>query len=75
MCQLKVVVERQGDLETVMESITALEVTADGVVLNTYFEEPMTVPGVRIRRIDFLGGSVVLTADEFGLSENKEEKD
>ncbi|MCI5145942.1 MAG: CooT family nickel-binding protein, partial [Candidatus Electrothrix sp. AR3] len=57
------------ELKTVMESVTALEVIKDGsIVLNTYFEDPLTVPGVHIRRIDFLGGAVVLAADESGLS-------
>ncbi len=59
MCQLNAVVEEEGGRETIMEGVTALEVVADGVVLSTYFEEPLTVPGVRIRRIDFLGGSVL----------------
>jgi predicted RNA-binding protein len=63
MCQLKAVVERQGSRETVMESVTVVDVTADGVVLSTYFEEPLTLKGMRIRKIDFLGGSIVLTED------------
>ena len=61
MCQMNVVVERGKELETVMESVTGLEVTKDGILLSTYFEEPLTVPGVRVRKIDFLGGAVVLT--------------
>ncbi len=64
MCQLNVVVERDGKQEPVMESVTRLEVTEQGVVLNTYFEEPMTLEDVRIKSIDFLGGSVVLTSVE-----------
>lgn len=63
MCQLKAVVERAGRRETVMESVTGLEVTPDGVILSTYFEEPLTVRGVRISTIDFLGGAIVLAAD------------
>ena len=64
MCQLNVVVERANEQETVMEGVTALEVTADGIVLNTYFEAPKLIPNVRIQRIDFLGGSVVLIPNE-----------
>ena len=64
MCQLSVVVERKGSRETVMDSVTALEVTADGIVLSTYFEDPMTISGVHVKRIDFLGGAVILAADE-----------
>ncbi len=63
MCQLNAVVERDGIRETVLESVTALEVTEDGVILSTYFEEPMTVAGVSVKSIDFLGGSVLLVAD------------
>ena len=60
MCQLRAVIERDGEKETVMDSVTALEVVDDGVVLNTFFEEPRKVTNVMIKRIDFLGGAVVL---------------
>ena len=60
MCQLRAVIEKDGKQETVMESITALEVVDDGVVLSTFFEDPKRIAGVAIQRIDFLGGAVVL---------------
>ena len=60
MCQLRAVLERDGKEEPVMESITALDVVDDGVVLSTFFEEPMKIDGVRVRRIDFLDGLLVL---------------
>ena len=61
MCQLKAIVEQQdGSRKTVMESVTSVNVTPEGVVLSTYFEEPLTVPDAWIRNIDFLDGSVVL---------------
>lgn len=60
MCQLKAVVERQGSRETVMESVTTVDVTADGVILSTYFEEPLTLRGVRIRSVDLLNGAILL---------------
>ena len=63
MCQLNVVVERGANRETVMESVTGLEVTDKGITLTTFFEEPLTVSGVHVKSIDFLGGSVLLTAD------------
>ena len=63
MCQINVVVEREGSREPVMESVTGLEVTDDGVLLSTFFEEPLKVEGVHIGSIDFLGGSVVLVPD------------
>jgi len=55
--------ESEGKQETLMEGVTGLEVTELGIVLRTYFEEPMTVAQASIKRIDFLGGSVVLTPD------------
>ena len=64
MCQINVVVEREGDREPVMESVTGLEITTDGIVLSTFFEEPLVIPDVYIKSIDFLGGSVVLVPDE-----------
>lgn len=61
MCQLKAIVEQQdGSREMVMESVTSVAATPEGVVLSTYFEEPLTVPDAWIRTVDFLGGSVVL---------------
>jgi len=64
MCQINVVVERQGEQEPVMESVTGLQITPKGVVLSTFFDEPLTVPGVHIKEINFLGGSVILVPDE-----------
>ena len=71
MCQLKAVMERQGSRETVMEAVTGVDVTAEGVVLSTYFEEPLTVHGARIRSIDMLTGSILLMADEHKTERDK----
>jgi predicted RNA-binding protein len=60
MCQISAVIEDKGEQTTVMESVTALEVIDNGVVLSTFFEEPKTITDVVIERIDFLGGAVVL---------------
>ncbi|MCI5140826.1 MAG: CooT family nickel-binding protein [Candidatus Electrothrix sp. ATG1] len=65
MCQLNVVMEREGKQETLMEAVTGLEVTKQGIVLRTYFEEPLTVDNASIKSIDFLGGSVVLASNNF----------
>jgi len=62
MCQVRAVVERDGEQETVMEAVTSLEVVEDGVVLSTFFEEPKRITDVVIRKIDFLGGAIVLRA-------------
>ena len=64
MCQINVVVEREGQQEATMESVTGLDITADGIVLTTFFEEPLVVPDVHIRSIDFLGGSVILAPNK-----------
>jgi len=60
MCQISVVVERQGGREKVMDNVTRLDVTPDGVRLSTFFDEPKEIQKVHISRIDFLGGTVVL---------------
>ncbi|HBI14899.1 MAG TPA: RNA-binding protein [Desulfobulbaceae bacterium] len=60
MCQISVVVAQDGGEEKLMDNVTSLDVIEDGVVLSAFFEEPKTVPGVVIARIDFLGGKVVL---------------
>ncbi len=60
MCQISVVVEKEKQQEKLMEGVTTLEVTKDGVLLKSFFDEPMTVPAVQIKNIDFLAGVVVL---------------
>lgn len=60
MCQISVVIASNDGEEKVMDNVTGLEVTGDGVVLSTFFEEPKTVPDVVVTRIDFLGGKMVL---------------
>lgn len=61
MCQISVVVEREGGQEKVLDNVTRLDVTSDGVLLSTFFEEPQEVKNVLILRIDFLAGTVVLS--------------
>jgi predicted RNA-binding protein len=63
MCQISVVVENDGEQEKIMDNVTGLQVTGEGVVLTTFFEEPLSVPDVVISRIDFLGGKVVLNRE------------
>jgi predicted RNA-binding protein len=46
-----------------MDNVTGLEVTAEGIVLTTLFEEPKLVADARITTIDFMGGTVTLAAD------------
>ena len=60
MCQMNVVLEHDGRQEKVMDNVTSLEVTGDGIVVSTLFEEPKLVQAARVKSIDFLGGTVTL---------------
>lgn len=60
MCQTSVVVDRQGEQEKIMENVTSLEMLADGVRIATLFEEPREIVSVRLERIDFMSGTVIL---------------
>lgn len=60
MCQISVVVQRDGVEELVMEDVTNLEVDADNLKISTLFEGPKAVEHVVIRSIDFMAGKVLL---------------
>lgn len=60
MCQMNVVLEHDGQQEKVMDNVTSLEVTGEGVVVSAFFEEPKLVEAARVKSIDFLGGKVTL---------------
>ncbi len=62
MCQMKVVMDRDGQQELVMEDVTQLEVAEDGIKVSTFFEEPKIVSGAVVKTIDFLSGQVTLQA-------------
>ncbi len=64
MCQITVLLDSNGRQETIMENVTALEVTPEGVSVRSLFEEPRLVSGARVRRIDFLGGAVTLVTPD-----------
>ena len=62
MCQISVVLEHEGgEPEKVMDGVSKLEVTEEGVLVSTLFEEPRLVSGARILKIDFLGGIATLS--------------
>jgi len=61
MCQMSVVLNKDGKQEKIMDAIARLEVTTEGLVINALFEKPITIPGGKIKEIDFLDGVVVLT--------------
>jgi len=60
MCQMNVVLAHDGEQEKIMENVTRLDVTGEGVLVSTYFEEPKLVKSARVKSIDFLGGTVTL---------------
>ena len=62
MCQMSVMMDNEGQQEKVMDEVTQLEVTPEGVILSTFFDEPKLVPGVQVKKIDFMNTTVTLTA-------------
>ncbi len=60
MCQMKVMLDKEGQQELVMEDVTKLEVVEDGIRVSTFFEEPKTVSGVAVKTIDFTSGTLTL---------------
>ena len=62
MCQMKIMQDKDGQQELVMEDVSQLEVVEDGIRISTLFEEPKLIPGVTIKTIDFLSGKAILQA-------------
>ncbi len=62
MCQMKIMMEKEGQQELVMEDVANLEVVDDGIMISTLFEEPKLIPGVVVKTIDFLSGKTMLQA-------------
>ena len=60
MCQMKIIQDKDGQQELVMEDVSQLEVVEDGIRISTLFEEPKLIPGVTIKTIDFLSGKTIL---------------
>lgn len=60
MCQMSVVIDRDGIEELVMEDVTNLVVESAGVQISTLFEGPKAVEHVAIGSIDFMAGKVFL---------------
>ena len=40
MCQMNVVLDQDGEQEKIMDNVTHLQVTGEGVLVSTFFEEP-----------------------------------
>ncbi len=60
MCQMNVVLKNNGRQENIMENVTHLEVTNEGVLVSAFFEDPKLLKSARVKSIDFLGGTVTL---------------
>ncbi|OGQ98850.1 MAG: RNA-binding protein [Deltaproteobacteria bacterium RIFOXYD12_FULL_57_12] len=60
MCQMRVVLEQDGQQEKIMDGVTLLETTPAGVRVSTFFEAPKLVAAARVQKIDFLAGTVTL---------------
>ena len=59
---MKIMQDKDGQQELVMEDVSQLEVVDDGIRISTLFEEPKLIPGVTIKTIDFLAGKTMLQA-------------
>lgn len=57
---MSVVLEHEGEREKIMDNVTHLEVTEEGVVVSTLFEEPKLVESAWVKSIDFMAGTVTL---------------
>ena len=60
MCQMKIMQDKDGQQELVMEDVAQLEVVEEGIRISTLFEEPKLITGVEIKTIDFLSGKTTL---------------
>ena len=59
MCQATVYLAQDGQERELMRDVVLLEPVRDGLRLQAFFEEPVTVQA-RIERIDFLKHTVTL---------------
>jgi len=59
---MNVVLDHDGEQEKIMDNVTLLEVTDEGVLVSTLFEEPKLVKSAWVKNIDFLSGKVILNS-------------
>jgi predicted RNA-binding protein len=60
MCQMSVVLEKEGKEEVIMENVILLEAKEEGIEVSTLFDPPKLVPGAMVKRMDFSSGTVTL---------------
>jgi predicted RNA-binding protein len=58
---MRVVVEKDGEEEVMLENVTRLDMLEHGIAVATLFEGSRELAGAALRRIDFLGGKVYLS--------------
>jgi len=64
MCQMNVVVEKDGKEQKRFEDVTSLSVEGLTIRISTLFAESAEVKNAAIRSIDFMGGVVLLEQTE-----------
>ncbi|MBU0680064.1 MAG: CooT family nickel-binding protein [Proteobacteria bacterium] len=60
MCQMSVVLEKDGSQEVIMESVILLEAKDGGIEVSTLFDPPKLVAGATVKKMDFSSGKVIL---------------
>jgi hypothetical protein len=60
MCQMKVVVEKQGAEQQQFEDVSSLSIDGSTIRIATLFAEAAEVKDAAIRSIDFMGGLVLV---------------
>ena len=61
MCQMSVMLEKDDrSEELVMENASLLEVKGAGVEISSLFDPPQMLSGVKVVKIDFMNGKVLL---------------
>jgi predicted RNA-binding protein len=65
MCQATVYLVQDGQEKEILRDVVLLEPAEDGLRLQAFFEEPVTVQA-RVERIDFLKHTVTLVPAEGG---------
>ncbi len=65
MCQISVIrATVGGETEKIMDNVTLLEADPGGVTVSTLFDPELRVEGVKVKKIDFMGGIVTLAPVE-----------
>jgi predicted RNA-binding protein len=60
MCQMRVIMETTAGTEQIMEEVTGLEITPEGIMLTSLFDDPRLVPDSTVKKIDFMTTLVTL---------------